>query len=82
VHELEQQAKRELRCQPRYAVSEGDPADAILEVAKNRKANLIVLGVRKPDGNPERASHFPTTITHKVIAHAACPVLTVRSGTR
>jgi nucleotide-binding universal stress UspA family protein len=74
--------KGELRCQPRYAVSEGDPAEAILEAAKKRKTDLIVLGVRKPSGNPEKASHSRTAISHKVIAQATCPVLTVRSGIR
>jgi nucleotide-binding universal stress UspA family protein len=68
----------ELSREPRYTVREGKPAEAILEVAKKQKSNLIVLGVRKPEGIPGGASHLPLAVAHKVIAHAACPVLTVR----
>ena len=71
--------KAALWSQPRYAVREGDPAEAILEEARGRKADLIVLGVRKPSSSPERIPHLLAAITHKVIAQAACPVLTVRS---
>jgi nucleotide-binding universal stress UspA family protein len=69
----------ELRREPRYLVKAGEPAETILEVAKNRKSDLIVLGVRKPKGIPGGATHLPTAIAHKVIAHAVCPVLTVRA---
>jgi nucleotide-binding universal stress UspA family protein len=71
--------KAELRCEPHYVVKEGEPAGTILEVAKNRKSDLIVLGVRKPEGIPGGATHLPTAVAHKVIANAACPVLTVRA---
>jgi len=70
--------KAELWREPRYAVREGKPAEAILEVAKKQKSDLIVLGVRKPEGIPGGASHLPIAVAHKVIAHAVCPVLTVR----
>jgi nucleotide-binding universal stress UspA family protein len=71
--------KAELWCEPRYVVKEGEPAETILEVAKNRKSDLIVLGVRKPEGIPGGATHLPTAVAHKMIAHAVCPVLTVRA---
>jgi nucleotide-binding universal stress UspA family protein len=71
--------KGERRCEPRYAVREGKPAETILDVAKNRKSDLIVLGVRKPEGIPGGATHLPIAVAHKVIAHAVCPVLTVRA---
>ncbi len=69
----------ELRHEPQYVAKEGEPAETILDVAKNRKSDLIVLGVRKPEGIPGGATHLPTAIAHKVIAHAVCPVLTVRA---
>jgi nucleotide-binding universal stress UspA family protein len=69
----------ELRSEPRYLVKEGEPAETILEVAKSRKSDLIVLGVRKPEGIPGGATHLPIAVAHKVIAHAVCPVLTVRA---
>lgn len=71
--------KAELRYEPKYVVKEGEPARTILEVAKNHKSDLIVLGVRKPEGIPGGATHLPTAVAHKVIAHAGCPVLTVRA---
>ncbi len=68
-----------LWCKPRYVAKEGEPAEMILNVAKNRKSDLIVLGVRKPQGIPGGATHLPMAVAHKVIAHAVCPVLTVRA---
>ena len=68
----------ELWCEPHYAVGEGEPAEAILKAANKRTSDLIVLGVRKPVGVPGGASHLPFGVAHKVIAHAICPVLTVR----
>jgi nucleotide-binding universal stress UspA family protein len=68
----------ELWCEPRYAVGKGELAEAILEAANQRKSDLIVLGVKKPGGIPGGASHLPLGVAHKVIAHAICPVLTVR----
>ncbi|HXR15888.1 MAG TPA: universal stress protein [Terriglobales bacterium] len=67
-----------LWCVPQFAVENGPIADRILEVAKRRKADLIVLGVRRPAGFPGAATHLPITTAHKVVTHAGCPVLTVR----
>ena len=54
----------------------GEPATGILEVAKERDANLIVMGVR---GQVSwSAAHLPWAITHQVVCHSHCPVLTVR----
>lgn len=68
----------DLWCVPDYAVERGEVAAKILEVAKKRRADLIVLGVRRPNGIPGAASHLPFAIAHKVVTHAPCPVLTVR----
>jgi nucleotide-binding universal stress UspA family protein len=71
-------AEAELWCEPRFAVERGSVAEKILEVATQRKADLIVLGVRRPSGFPGAASHLPIATAHKVVSHAPCPVLTVR----
>ena len=71
-------AEAELWCDPHFAVERGPIADKILQVAKKRNADLIVLGVRRPSGFPGAATHLPMAIAHKVITHAECPVLTVR----
>ncbi len=69
-------AKR--RCHPAPIVRYGDAADGILEVATEIGADLIVLGVRDAAGHLGAATHLERTIAHKVVAHAQCPVLTVR----
>jgi nucleotide-binding universal stress UspA family protein len=66
-------------CQPQYVVRSGVPAEKILEEAKSREADLVVLGVHNPEGVPGAASHLPIATVHNVIAHAEAPVLTVRS---
>jgi nucleotide-binding universal stress UspA family protein len=53
----------------------GDPADVILNAAKKEKADLIVLGTR---GLGEIKGLFLGSVSHKVSAHANCPVLTVK----
>ena len=71
-------AEAELWCVPEYLVEKGNPAEKILEVAARTGAELIILGVRQPSGFPGAATHLPITTAHKVVAHARCPVLTIR----
>jgi nucleotide-binding universal stress UspA family protein len=63
---------------PEVAVEYGEPADRIVEFAKQRGADLIVMGVRSAAGRIGAATHLERAIAHKVVAHAPCPVLTVR----
>jgi nucleotide-binding universal stress UspA family protein len=77
LHELVP-AAAELWCRPEPAVRFGNPAERILEVATEYDADLIVLGVRDAAGRIGAATHLERTTAHKVVAHAACPVLTVR----
>jgi nucleotide-binding universal stress UspA family protein len=65
-------------CKPEYFVERGDPAEKILEFAKLRETDLIVLGVRPEKGVPGAATHLPIATAHKIVSHATCPVLTVR----
>jgi nucleotide-binding universal stress UspA family protein len=65
-------------CAPHFVVEQGVPADKILEVARRTNADLIVMGVHKPEGVPGAATHFPISTVHDIVAYARCPVLTVR----
>lgn len=65
----------DLWCDPEFAVSFGAPAEGVLEVAKNKHADLIVLGVR---GVASFAGHLPPATAYKIVCQAPCPVLTVR----
>lgn len=68
----------EMWCESHFAVEYGPAAEKILEVAKRRKADLIVLGVCRPSGFPGAATHLPMATAHQVVSRAECPVLTVR----
>ena len=63
---------------PEVAVEYGEASDRIVEVAKRRGVDLIVIGVRDAAGRLSAATHLERAIAHKVVAHAPCPVLTVR----
>ncbi|MFL5839109.1 MAG: universal stress protein, partial [Thermoleophilaceae bacterium] len=54
----------------------GDPADAILEVAKEQDADLIVVGNQGMTGARRVLGSVPNKITH----HAPCSVMVVRTG--
>jgi nucleotide-binding universal stress UspA family protein len=64
-----------LWCEPNYIVEQGPAAEKILDVAKRRPTDLIVLGARPAKG---LATHLNIATVHKVVSHATCPVLTVR----
>jgi nucleotide-binding universal stress UspA family protein len=65
-------------CKPEYFVVQGDPAEQIVEFAKLREPDLVVLGVRQEKGVPGAATHLPIATAHKIVSHAPCPVLTIR----
>jgi nucleotide-binding universal stress UspA family protein len=67
-----------LWCVPEYVVEQGVPAERILTVATRQKAELIILGIRRPSGVPGADTHLPIATAHKIVSHATCPVLTVR----
>ena len=70
-------AEAECRCQRDFEVELGDPVETILKVAKERHADLIVMGVRRAQA---LASHFEGNVAYRVVASAECPVLTVRNS--
>jgi nucleotide-binding universal stress UspA family protein len=77
LHEIVPEAA-ESWCRPDTVVRFGTAADRILDVAKDRGVDLIVLGVRGNRGVPGAATHLERATAHKVVVHAPCPVLTVR----
>jgi nucleotide-binding universal stress UspA family protein len=77
LHEIVPE-QAELWCRPEVTVRFGKPAERILEAAQEHDADLIILGVRDAAGRLGAATHLERTTAHKVVAHAACPVLTVR----
>lgn len=84
MHELHELVPKdaELWCRPEAVVEYGDTAARILEAAKERNSDLIVLGVRNASGHLGAATHLERSVAHKVVAHAHCPVLTVRASSR
>ena len=56
---------------------EGDPADAILDVAEEKKADLIVVGNKGMTG----AKRFLLgSVPNKVSHHAPCSVMIIRTS--
>ncbi len=62
-------------CEIHTEILEGDPASAILEVAKIRGSDVIILGSR---GLGRLAGLLLGSTSQKVVSHAPCPVLIVR----
>lgn len=65
----------ETPCKVEADILEGSAAEAIIEAAKNRKCDLIVMGSR---GLGRLAGLLLGSTSQKVVAHAPCPVLIVR----
>ncbi|HXJ07141.1 MAG TPA: universal stress protein [Candidatus Acidoferrum sp.] len=81
IHRLEVLIPREVElwCRPQVLVEHGDPATRILAAAKEHGADLVVLGVRGMDALGSVAARVQKHTAYDVVAHALCPVLTVRS---
>lgn len=63
-------------CRPECVVRFEFPAEAILNLSKERNADLIVMGVHKRAAFA--SSHLPWAVAYEVVCDAPCPVLTVR----
>ncbi len=68
-----------IKCLVEFGRQFASPAERILEIAKDRAADLIVLGVRRPHGAVSTVTHLAHTTAQHIVAHATCPVLTVRA---
>jgi len=80
IHQLEELVPKdaELWCRPDPTVEHGDPGAHILATANRCGADLIVLGVRGLDAAAGLATRVERATAYNVVAHAPCPVLTVR----
>jgi nucleotide-binding universal stress UspA family protein len=67
----------QLATPPRTLVEYGTAVDRILAVAQEQHPDLIVLGVRQPEGFSRR---LRWATAYGVVTNAPCPVLTVRSA--
>ena len=65
----------EVPCEIHTEIIEGDPASAIIDVAKVRQSEVIVIGSR---GLGRLAGLLLGSTSQKVVSHAPCPVLIVR----
>lgn len=75
LRELMGRAAR-LAQEPEFIVETGYVAEAIVKVAADRRAEVVVLGVRGPAGLSDRIGW---STAYGVVREARCPVLTVRS---
>jgi nucleotide-binding universal stress UspA family protein len=73
-------AEARLWCDPEFLVEEGFAANKILEIAAQKNADLIVIGVHPPHGPLHADAHLPMTTAHQIVSQAPCPVLTVRGN--
>jgi nucleotide-binding universal stress UspA family protein len=71
-------AEIDLKYPPEALVEFGVPSESILQIAEEREADLVVLGVKSAEGHLGAATHLGGSVAHKVIVGAHCPVLTVR----
>lgn len=78
-HELGELAPTgsEVWCKVEMRMRLGDPAEEILQVAREMKADLIVIGAKKE--RSVSAGHVLGGTAYHVVCAAPCPVLTVRS---
>jgi nucleotide-binding universal stress UspA family protein len=65
-------------CRFDTVVYPGSAAEVILDVAQLQSADYIVIGAHAIEG-PFYSINVPLTVAYRVVAHAQCPVLRVRS---
>jgi len=69
-----------LKCKAEHLVEFHFAPEGILNAARAREVDLIVMGVKRSGTNASRlASHMPWAIAYEVVCQAACPVLTIRA---
>ncbi len=77
LHELVPK-EAEFWCRPEPLLEYGEPGESIVRAASIQAADLIVLGVRSTRQHIEVKTYTGRATAHEVLAHAECPVLTVR----
>jgi len=66
-------------CKTELAVDAGDPAERIVQHARDEKAELIVMGLA---ANSDFSSKGSSGVTYRVVGAAPCPVLSVPEATQ
>ncbi|MBI1828044.1 MAG: universal stress protein [Thaumarchaeota archaeon] len=56
-------------------VTQGDPAQVIIEIAKTKRYDLIIMGTR---GRSAFQELLIGSVSQKVMHHASCPVMVIR----
>ena len=62
-------------CEPEFVLEYGGSVQAIVELAEQRAADLIVLGTRK--SNAGVLTYFKSGVAYHIMCRAECPVFTV-----
>lgn len=65
--------------EPEFLVALGMPEERILQAAKQREIQLIVVGVPGTT-HPGLSSHLPGPLAWNLASHSLCPLLAIRSG--
>jgi nucleotide-binding universal stress UspA family protein len=65
----------QLAAEPEYIAALDFLPEGILELAAAQRIDLIVMGANRTT-SPRIVAHVPWALTHEVICHAKCPVLT------
>lgn len=71
--------KAGLLCRPTAFAKYGTAVEQILDLAHQRAADLIVLGVKHAERFPSASTHLPWAKAHRIVTQAHCPVLTIRA---
>lgn len=80
LHELHEMipVDAEMWCRPEVVLRFGDAAKQILDTAKEKTVDLIVMGTRGAEGESAAGTHFKRGVSYNVVVRSKCPVLTVR----
>lgn len=68
--------ENKLAVAPEYLAGMDFLPEGILDVAGDHDIQLIVMGANRMSA-PRAAAHIPWALTHELLCHAKCPVLTV-----
>jgi nucleotide-binding universal stress UspA family protein len=60
---------------PEFMVESGDPAETVLRVSRERKIDLIAMGIRNRFAP---GAHLRLSTAYRIMSGAQCPVLTLR----
>jgi nucleotide-binding universal stress UspA family protein len=66
-------------CTVNHVVTFGDTAQEILDAARDRHADLIVVGLH---GSVRFTSHLPERLSYRILCEAPCPVMSILPGSR